>query len=78
VPRADQAPWRAFGGELGPLFQLEDDLLDGDGVVARYGAEEARSLADAAAASVRERLEAIDADTSTLRALVEDLVQRTA
>jgi geranylgeranyl diphosphate synthase type II len=78
VPRADQAPWRAFGGELGPLFQLEDDLLDGDGVVARYGAEEARSLADAAAASVRERLEAIDADTSTLRALFEDLVQRTA
>src|SRR6187200_3413581 len=31
VPEAEQAPWRAFGAELGMLFQAVDDLLDGDG-----------------------------------------------
>ncbi len=41
VPDGEQAPWRAFGEEVGLLFQLVDDVLDGDGVVARYGLEEA-------------------------------------
>ena len=31
VPEADQAPWRAFGEELGVLFQAVDDVIDGDG-----------------------------------------------
>ena len=38
-----QAPWRAFGDELGLLFQLVDDLLDGDGFVALNGADATRA-----------------------------------
>jgi geranylgeranyl diphosphate synthase type II len=34
VPAGEQASWRAFAEELGPLFQTVDDLLDGDGTVA--------------------------------------------
>ena len=37
VPEAEQAPWRAFGEELGLLFQVVDDVLDGDGYAARLG-----------------------------------------
>src|SRR5213083_2108711 len=33
LPERDQAPWRAFGNELGLLFQIVDDILDGDGYV---------------------------------------------
>ena len=33
VPEAEQGPWRAFGDELGLLFQIVDDILDGDGYV---------------------------------------------
>src|SRR5439155_19826360 len=31
VPEPAQRPWRAFGDELGLLFQIVDDILDGDG-----------------------------------------------
>ncbi len=37
VPIGEQAPWRAFGDELGPLFQLVDDILDEDGFAERLG-----------------------------------------
>src|SRR5262249_9123527 len=49
VPESEQAPWRRFGDELGLLFQVVDDILDGDGFVERFGGEGARQLADAAA-----------------------------
>ena len=42
VPEPEQAPWRAFGEELGLLFQVVDDVLDGDGYAARIGDREAR------------------------------------
>ena len=45
VPEAEQAPWRAFGEELGLLFQVVDDVLDGDGYAARLGVDAARELA---------------------------------
>ena len=77
VPDADQAPWREFGGELGLLFQVVDDILDGDGFAERLGADGARRLADEAAAGANERLDAIPADTTVLRALVEGLAVRT-
>lgn len=77
VPEGRQAPWRAFGDELGLLFQVVDDLLDGDGFVERLGADGARRLADDAADRARERLSAIPADTSVLRALVDELAVRT-
>ena len=78
VPERDQAPWRAFGDELGLLFQIVDDILDGDGYVVSHGAEGARALADEAAARARERLGAIPADTSVLADIVEVLATRTA
>src|SRR5438876_4461025 len=56
VPPAQQAPWRAFGDELGLLFQIVDDILDGDGYVLTEGEEGARRLADEAAAQAHEKL----------------------
>jgi len=78
MPEDEQGPWRAFGDELGLLFQVVDDLLDGDGYAARHGAERARELADAAAARAQDRLDAVPADTSVLAELVAGLADRTA
>ncbi|MGZ4396009.1 MAG: hypothetical protein ACXVZ2_11665, partial [Gaiellaceae bacterium] len=78
VPEAEQAPWRAFGGELGLLFQIVDDILDGDGYVVTHGAAEARRLADEAAERAQAALEGIDADTSVLEEIVSGLKARTA
>lgn len=78
VPDGEQAPWRAFGDELGLLFQIVDDVLDGDGYTALHGAERARALADEAAERARERLAAVAADTRVLAELVDDLAVRTS
>ncbi len=74
----EQAPWRAFGEELGLLFQAVDDVLDGDGYAARLGVEGARDVAQEAARRARTRLDAVEADTVVLAALVEELAVRTA
>jgi geranylgeranyl diphosphate synthase, type II len=78
VPEAEQTAWRAFGAELGLLFQIVDDILDGDGYVVRHGLEGARRFADEAADRARERLHEVDADTSVLREIVDSLAVRTA
>ena len=78
VPEAEQTPWRDFGDELGLLFQIVDDILDGDGYVVTHGVDGARTLADEAADRARERLAAIGAETSVLRDIVDDLAVRTA
>jgi geranylgeranyl diphosphate synthase, type II len=78
VPEREQAPWRAFGDELGLLFQIVDDILDGDGSVLTHGEDGARRLADDAAARARERLNAVSADTSTLADIVAGLATRTS
>jgi geranylgeranyl diphosphate synthase, type II len=78
VEEAAQRPWRLFGEELGLLFQIVDDVLDGDGYAARLGSDAARSLATEAAERARDRLVAIPADTSVLQQLVDALVVRTA
>src|SRR3954463_14737767 len=39
IPVDDQAAWRDFGDELGLLFQIVDDILDGDGYVVTHGVE---------------------------------------
>src|SRR5438034_3097261 len=49
VSEREQGPWRAFGEELGLLFQIVDDILDDDGYVLVHGRDGARALADAAA-----------------------------
>ncbi|MDQ3381024.1 MAG: polyprenyl synthetase family protein [Actinomycetota bacterium] len=78
VPDEEQAPWRVFGDELGLLFQVVDDILDGDGFAERLGVVGARRLADAAAARARERLDGLVAETSVLAELVDGLAVRTA
>jgi geranylgeranyl diphosphate synthase, type II len=78
LPEEGQGSWRAFADELGLLFQIVDDILDGDGYVESHGADGARRLADEAAERARARLDAIDADTSVLREIVDGLAVRTA
>jgi geranylgeranyl pyrophosphate synthase len=77
VPEAEQGAWRSFSEELGLLFQIVDDVLDEDGYYLLYGADGARALADEAAARAHARLGEVDADTSTLEAIVSDLAVRT-
>jgi len=72
------APWRAFASELGLLFQIVDDVLDGDGYVTVIGEEAARSLAGEAAARAWTRLGDIDADTTVLAAIVQSLAARSS
>ena len=77
VPLPEHPPWRAFAGELGLLFQVVDDVLDGDGFVLEVGEDGARRLADEAAERAKQRLAEIDADTDVLESIVEDLAVRT-
>jgi geranylgeranyl diphosphate synthase, type II len=77
LPGAEQSPWRVFADELGMLFQVVDDILDGDGFVVTRGVDGARQLADDAAARARAALEQVDADTSVLAGIVDDLAVRT-
>ncbi len=78
VPDGEQGPWRAFGDELGLLFQIVDDILDGDGYVLEHGPDGARELSGQAAERAHERLGAIDADTSVLAGIVSGLAVRTS
>jgi geranylgeranyl pyrophosphate synthase len=78
VAEREQAPWRAFGDELGLLFQIVDDILDGDGYVVAHGEDGARRLADEAADRARARLAAVPADTSVLEDIVDGLATRTS
>src|SRR3954463_8937586 len=78
VPEREQGPWRAFGDELGLLFQIVDDILDGDGYVATHGADGARALADQAAERARARLSDVPADTTVLEDIVDGLATRTS
>jgi len=75
---ADRERWLAFGEDLGLLFQVVDDILDGDGFAARLGEDAARDLADQAAAEAQSALADLSADTSVLFDLVGSLVVRTA
>jgi geranylgeranyl diphosphate synthase type II len=76
VPREQQEPWRAFADELGLLFQVVDDILDGDGFVETHGIEGARKIADESAARARAALARVGADTSVLAAIVDELAVR--
>ena len=42
LPERGQKPWRDFADELGMLFQVVDDILDGDGYVLTHGEDGAR------------------------------------
>ncbi len=75
-PADDVGPWREFGADFGFLFQVGDDLLDGDGFAAELGEEGARSLAQETESSVRARLAELEAETSVLNVLVDEVVAR--
>jgi geranylgeranyl diphosphate synthase, type II len=76
IPQGSQRPWRAFAREFGVLFQVADDIADGDGLVEARGAEAARALASQVEARARAALDEIDADTSVLAELVSGLSAR--
>jgi len=77
VPASDRSAWLAFGDDVGLLFQIVDDLLDGDGYVERLGSEGARQLADEVAERAAGQLDSLGADTSALRELLDALTFRT-
>ena len=74
--RRDQAPWREFAAEYGRLYQVVDDLLDDDGLVEERGREATVELGRRTEERARAALGRIDADTSVLGQLVDDLVSR--
>ena len=78
VPEREQAAWRAFGDELGLLFQVVDDVLDADGYAAELGPEAARRLAHEVAERAQSKLDRVEADTSVLSEIVAGLAVRTA
>jgi geranylgeranyl diphosphate synthase, type II len=78
VPEGAQRPWRAFAQEFGLLFQVVDDITDGDGVVQHRGPEAASALAKDVEARARVALDEIDADTSVLAELLSGLSGRAA
>jgi len=77
VPESARRAWISFGEDVGLLFQVVDDLLDGDGYVERLGTDGARELADEVSERAARQLEEIGADTSVLRELLEALTFRT-
>ncbi|MBD0329456.1 MAG: polyprenyl synthetase family protein [Thermoleophilia bacterium] len=78
VPERERAPWRGFAGELGLVFQLVDDLLDGDGFAAEHGGEEARRAAGEAAERALGHLDDTGSATAVLESVVTQLAARTA
>ena len=77
VEEDDRTEWIAFGDDVGLLFQVVDDLLDGDGYVERLGPDATRRLADDVAERAASRLEALGGCTTVLRELLEALTFRT-
>ena len=77
MPEGDRAAWIAFGEDVGLLFQVVDDLLDGDGYVERLGPEGARQLADEVSGRAAGQLDSVGADTSVLRDVLDALTFRT-
>jgi geranylgeranyl diphosphate synthase type II len=78
LPAAEHPPWRAFAAELGLLFQVVDDILDGDGYVNEVGEAQARALAQAAAERALAALNGLGADTSVLSEIVAGLAVRSS
>ena len=78
VPERDRLPWRSFASDFGLLYQVVDDVLDGDGLVAELGSEQAQGLAGEIEARARAHLDEIPADTSLLGELLLGLKRRAA
>ena len=77
VEAGERPRWIAFGEDVGLLFQVVDDLLDGDGYADRLGTEATRALADDVAERASSRLDELACDTTVLRDLLDALTFRT-
>jgi len=78
VPSPDQVPWRAFAADFGLLYQVVDDVLDGDGLAAELGSEQAHRLAGEIEARAHAHLDEIPVDTCLLDELLLGLKRRVA
>jgi geranylgeranyl pyrophosphate synthase len=78
VPEAEQGPWRGFASEFGLLYQVVDDVIDGDGLAAELGHDQAHELATEIEGRARAQLDEIPADTSLLDELLSGLKKRAA
>jgi geranylgeranyl diphosphate synthase type II len=78
VPNPEQQPWRAFAADFGLLYQVVDDVLDGDGLAAELGRDGATDLADEIEGRAQARLGEIEADTTLLDELLSGLKRRAA
>jgi geranylgeranyl diphosphate synthase, type II len=76
VPADEHPSWRAFGADYGFLYQVVDDLLDGDGFAQELGEERTRALASQTEDTARARLLELPVDTSVLQELVDELAAR--
>ena len=73
VDAAEQVSWRDFADAFGRLFQLVDDLDDGDGAVDEHGEETTRELAREQARQAYEALDRVHSDTAVVESLLADL-----
>jgi geranylgeranyl diphosphate synthase, type II len=78
LPEGERPPWRGFASEFGLLYQVVDDVLDGDGLAADLGTDRAHELADEIEGRARAQLDAIPQDTSQLDELLLGLKARAA
>jgi geranylgeranyl pyrophosphate synthase len=58
------------------LYQVVDDVLDGDGLASALGSEGAQELAAELEEKARSRLDEISPETTTLSELLSSLRQR--
>jgi geranylgeranyl diphosphate synthase type II len=78
LPAPEQAPWRGFAADFGLLYQVVDDVLDGDGLAAELGRDGASDLAEEIEGRARAKLDEIPTDTSLLDELLSGLKRRVA
>ncbi len=71
-----RAAWTEFGDAFGRLFQLADDLDDGDGAVARFGEVRTAALAGEQIERARDALARTGADTTVVAGLLDELAAR--
>jgi geranylgeranyl diphosphate synthase type II len=78
VAEPERDPWRSFASDFGLLYQVVDDVLDGDGLAAELGRERANRMADQIEGRARGHLDEIPADTVLLDELLSGLKGRVA
>ena len=78
VPEPEQAPWRSFASDFGLLYQVVDDVLDGDGLAAELGRDGRTASRTRSKLAPARGSDEIPADTSLLDELLSGLKRRAA